>query len=164
MSPSLDWSKVVKVLRTILVVASLGTALILSIAFYYTYSFNERRETVESNPGQIQARITGISSRRLYKTGLYEFYLGNRLFTGRTDSKYKGNVGDRVCVRYYVKDPSINFHCPEWEKKDWVADHLSVSLQLWGLMLVLPAIVLGFRMLMGDKQLWRSFYSKPMRQ
>ena len=159
-SPHLDWSKVVTVLRTILVVASLGTALILSITFYHTYSFNKRRETVESNPGQIRARITGISSRRLYKTGLYEFYLGNRLFTGRTDSKYIGNVGDRVCVRYYLDNPSINFHCPEWERKDWVADHLSVSLQIWGIIVFLSIGAIGFKWLMGDKRLRAELSSK----
>ena len=104
-----DWTKIKKTSKTLLLVCLFFTLIVFSFTYYTVKTQNAIRKSVSLNPATTTAKVISISSGKGPHAATYHFRHKGKIFTGKSFHSFAGEVGQTVCIEYLLNNPNINF-------------------------------------------------------
>jgi len=148
-----DWTKVRKAVKTLLIVCLGSFAIIFSVTFFAVNSHNSIRKTVSSNPATTTGKVISIASGKGVHSATYEFTDKERKYTGATFTSYKGVVGDSICIEFSVDKPNINLFCDDIVMENIFNDSFLFSLEMFVIIFGFTLLFLIWKILTNDKKI-----------
>ncbi|MFD2245618.1 hypothetical protein [Pontibacter ruber] len=149
----IDWTKVLKLFKSTIVVWICFYALICGFLYYSVTSNNNKRNEVFSNVGETTGLVVDKATGRGAHYATYTFKVNDKKFTGSSFHTFRGQVGDEICILYNRKNPESNIYCEEKEVQNFNEHVLMPSLMYLGLIIAFSIISIPVAMLLGNKKL-----------
>lgn len=148
----IDWIKVKKSFKTILLISFSFAVLIFCFSYYVITDQNNIRTSVAKEPQTTIAKVTFISGKGV-RSAEYEYIINGRKYENSTFHSFNGNVGDEICIEYSIKEPNISLYCNEKEIQSVKKDVILFSIKMLGFMLLVSIVLILLQILIGDKKL-----------
>ena len=153
------WLKIKKQAMTMLFVFTGFFVIILSFSWYEVSKQNSIRKAVALNSSTTSGKVTKIFKGRGHNYATYEFNDNEETFSGSTFSKYSGSIGDNICINYLKDNPTKNLCCDDSKMQDLFSDSFFSSFQMLGILIILIAIYLLWKIMINDKKILSEFTS-----
>jgi len=167
----INWPIVKAKLKTVAWAYPLATICFFIIFFlsnlFSVQSRNKKRHDISVSPATTYAAITKIYDGKNSHYASFAFTANGGSYTGETFYRYKGHVGDNVCVVYNTNEPKKNIYCDdaplETFAKDVFEQSLRVTAILAGFMMIIMPAVFFYLVITGDKQTINTYTRKKNR-
>jgi len=146
----IDWKKINRQSKTILLIFSIFISLIFSVSYYVVYKQNGIRERVDKNSKTTNARVVSIGRGHRAE---FEFFIKNEKITGSTFKFFEGEKEDQICVKYSIVDPRVNIYCEEEEKESFFNDVFKYTIQIAGIFILFYVLSLTWLIITKNKDI-----------
>ncbi len=155
----IDWNKVKKSFKTILLVGFSFALLIFCFSYYVITDQNNIRTSVAKEPQTTIAKVTFISGKGV-RSAEYEYIINGRKYENSTFHSFNGNVGDEICIEYSIKEPNVSVYCNEKEIQSVKDDVILFSIKMLGFIILASIVLILLQLLIGDKKLMAEITSR----
>jgi hypothetical protein len=148
----LDWSKVKKSFRTLLLIGFSCAVLIFCFSYYVITKQNNIRTSVAKNPETTTAKVTFISGKGV-RYAEYEYIISGKKHENSTFHSHNGNVGDEICIEYSIVEPYVSVFCNEKEIQSLKVEVILFTIKMFGIIILGSIVLILAQIIIGDKKL-----------
>ncbi len=167
----INWPKMKATLKTMAWAYPLATVcffiLFFLLTFFSVQSRNKKRQDVLANPATTYAVITKTYDGKNNHYAVFSFGTGGESYSGQTFYRYKGHVGDNVCVLYNTSNPLKNMYCDDAQTETFQKDVFEHSFWITaiaaGFMFIIIPLVFIYLIVTGDRQTINNYTVKKIR-
>ncbi len=155
----IDWKKVSKLFKELVLVALIFAIIIALISYHVVNKHNNIRQSISEKSQITTAKVTHIKRKGAHLAD-YEYFINGEKYKNSIFHSFYGNIGDEICIEYSAVNPNYSIYCNEKENESIKENVVLFSVKMFGVMILCSIVLILFRLIIGNRKLMLEITSK----